>query len=98
MNFNGTIKMLERGLRVDDAAEWRRKAARVQWCTEMLEKWWKALQHQNERCMAAVNELSEEAFERLCDEEQAKVDAIRAEIDAVIEHDRWPPHLHFSGI
>jgi hypothetical protein len=27
--------------------------------------------------------------------EQAGVDAIRAELDAVIEHDRWPAHLHW---
>ena len=98
MNFHGTIKMLERGLRTDDAEEWRRKAARTQWCMEMLEKWWAAVQHQDKRCMEAVDKLSEEEFERLCDEEQAKVDAIRTEIDAVIEHDRWPAHLHFGGV
>lgn len=28
--------------------------------------------------------------------EQAEVEAIRAEIDGVIAHDRWPRHLHWS--
>ena len=41
---------------------------------------------------------AEEEFNRLCDAEEAKVAAIKAQIDAVIEHDRWPPHLHWSAI
>jgi hypothetical protein len=52
----------------------------------------------DERCGEAVDRLSEEEFERLCDEEQAKVDAIRAQLDAVIDEDRWPRDLYFGGI
>jgi len=49
-------------------------------------------------CDAAINRLSDEAFERLCAAEQAKVDAIRAPIDDVIERDLWPRHLYFGVI
>lgn len=47
-------------------------------------------------CGAAVDRLSVEEFERLCTAEQAKVDAIRAPIDDVIERDLWPRHLYFG--
>lgn len=30
--------------------------------------------------------------------EQAALDAILAEIEAVRDHDRWPRHLHFAGV
>jgi hypothetical protein len=46
----------------------------------------------------AVDRLSEEAFERLFQAEEAKVDAIRAQIDAVIERDLWPPELYWGGL
>jgi len=52
----------------------------------------------DDRLTAIVGEVSEEEFERLCDEEQAKVDAIRAEIEEVTKHDRWPRVLYFGGI
>lgn len=97
MSARATVEMLKRGVTAEPA-EWRRKAARAQWCLEMLEKWWEAVRHQDERCLKAVDEVSEKEFERMFAEEQAKVDAIRAEIDAVIEHDRWPAHLHFGRI
>ena len=48
--------------------------------------------------MAAVDKLDEEAFEALVEAEQARVDAIRAQIDDLIERDKWPPHLYFNGI
>ena len=96
--FGGTVKLLELGAQIDDPEEWRRKAARVAWCMATLARWRAALDHQMKHCMDSVEKLDDEAFERLCDEEQAKVDAIRAELDAVIEHDRWPAHLYWTAI
>ncbi len=58
----------------------------------------KAQIERDDRCTAAVGKVSVKQFERLFDAEQAKVDAIRAKIDAVIEQDKWPAHLYFSGI
>ena len=97
MSARATVEMLKRGVTAEPD-EWRRKAARASWCFEMLEKWWAAIQHQDERCMEAVGRVPDEEFERLCDEEQAKVDAIRAQIDAVIERDEWPKGLYFGGL
>ena len=38
------------------------------------------------------------AVERLCDVEQAKVDAIRAPLKAAAERDVWPRHLYWGEI
>ena len=57
-----------------------------------------AQREMDDRCDAAVAELDEDAFNRLFEAEQAKVDAIRAQIDDVIEHDKWPKHLYFKGV
>jgi hypothetical protein len=60
---------------------------------------WREAQRQiDERCSAAVEHLDSEAFHRLFEAEQAKVDAIRAEIDAVLKHDKWPRELYWGGI
>ena len=45
-----------------------------------------------------LERLDEEEFERLFDEEEAKVEAIRAQLDAVIERDEWPRELYFGEI
>src|SRR5690242_3179061 len=58
-----------------------RKAARVAWVKETVDKWREAMRQMDERCIEAVDHLSEEAFERLFEAEQAKVDAIRAPLD-----------------
>jgi hypothetical protein len=73
-----------------------RIAAREAWVRRTAAAWREAQREMDERCGVAVARLSEEEFERLFDAEQAKVDAIRAEIDDVIEHDRWPKHLYWS--
>ena len=52
----------------------------------------------DDRLTAIVNRVSEEEFDRLCDEEQAKVDAIRAQLEEVVESGRWPRHLYWGGI
>ncbi|HKP35054.1 MAG TPA: hypothetical protein VJT70_09795 [Sphingomicrobium sp.] len=76
----------------------QRNAARLAWAREMLDQWSAAQRAMDDRCSAAVGHLSEEEFERLCDAEQAKVDATRAQIDAVIERDIWPRELYFGCV
>ncbi|HVM21763.1 MAG TPA: hypothetical protein VM308_00485 [Sphingomicrobium sp.] len=100
MTHETTIAILlgrgAKGLGELDAAEWRRVAARTAWATEMIDKWYQAMLHMDEVCGEAVTRLSEDEFNRLFDEEEAKVAALRAQIDAVIERDEWPPHLHWT--
>ncbi len=101
MSSKDTIRiLLERGGEGDPLGpgEWRRVAARIAWAREIMAAWAEAQRQMDDRCRAAVDRLSDEEFEKLCDEEQAKVDAIRARIDAVIERDQWPRELYFSGI
>jgi hypothetical protein len=52
----------------------------------------------DQRCEAAVDRLSEEAFERLFDEEQAKVKAFLLPLRAAAERDVWPRELYWGGI
>ncbi len=81
----------------DEAAELRRWLARIDWAKEVTTAWRQAQQAMDDRCMEAVEWLSEAEFDRLYDAEQAKVDAVRAPIDAVIEKGRWPRELYFRG-
>ena len=98
MTASTTIEMLRRSFECADSAEWRRKAARCAWVKETMAALRKVQRQMDDRCMAAVDRLSEEEFERLVEEEQAKVDAIRAPIDAVIERDEWPKELYWGSI
>jgi hypothetical protein len=75
---------------------WNRITARVAWFRETSDAWLKAQHEMDDRCTAAVDHLTEQEFDRLFDAEQAKVDAIRAPLQAVIDHDRWPRELHWS--
>lgn len=81
-----------------DRAEWRQVAARVGWVMDMTDQWRAAMRERDERCTEAVGRLAEEEFERFYEAEQAKVDAIQAQIHAVIERDLSPPELYFGGI
>ena len=78
--------------------EWKRIAARVAWSRETLDRWSAAMRAMDERCSAAVGRLGEEEFNRLFEEEQAKVDAIRALLDDAIEKDLWPKELYFRCV
>jgi hypothetical protein len=99
MNHEITIDMLLRSRREPlSPEEWKRIKARCAWVKEKIAALAAAQRARDERCGEAVDRLSEEEFERLCDEEQAKVDAIRAQLDAVIDEDRWPRDLYFGGI
>jgi hypothetical protein len=75
-----------------------RKEARATWVRETAAKWREAQRQMDQRCDAAVGRLSEEAFERLCDEEEAKVDAFRAPLKAAAERDMWPKELYWGGV
>ena len=72
------------------------KARRVAWIEETAAAWREAQRAMDDRCGEAVERLSSEAFERLCDEEQAKVDAIRAPLEVAADRDLWPRHLYCS--
>lgn len=102
MSTHDTIRILlmssARGAEPLDPAEWKRTAARVAWVRETTAALREAQREMDNRCTEAVGRLEEVAFNRLFEAEQAKVDAIRARLQAVIDHDRWPRHLHFSGI
>ena len=76
----------------------QRRDARAAWARATADAWYEAMVRMTERCCEAVNRLSEEEFERFCGEEEAKVDAIRAPLDAVRERDLWPRELYWGGI
>jgi hypothetical protein len=45
-----------------------------------------------------VDRVSSQEFERLYDEEQAKVDATRLPLKDAAERDLWPRELYWGGI
>jgi hypothetical protein len=100
VSAEATIKMLECQWRPGalSPAEWKRVAARTVWVRETVAAMREAQRQMDDRCTEAVGRLSEEEFERLCDEEQAKVDAFRAPLKAAAEHDLWPRELYFGCI
>jgi hypothetical protein len=100
MNSEITIQMLLRQAHREPLSpeQWKWAKARCAWALGLVEKWYQAMCHRDEVCTAAVERLSEEEFNRLFDREEAKVEALRAEIDAVIERDEWPLEMYFGGI
>lgn len=84
--------------------QWKRVAARVAWVKETMAKWRDA----QERCDAAWDRLiapyahlDDEALEALDlpePPEEAEVNAIYAQLRAVIDRDEWPRDLYFGGI
>ena len=77
--------------------EWKRAKARVAWLRGAIAALEEAQRHMDERCGAAVDRVSEEEFNRICDEEQAKVCAILDQFAAIRERDEWPPEVYFGG-
>jgi len=75
-----------------------RRAARVAWVRATMATLREAQRDMDRRCDAALDRLSDDEFEALCDEEQAKLDAIRAPIDDVVERDLWPRELYFGCV
>ena len=74
------------------------KTKRAAWVRETAAAWRKAQREMDDRCGEAVERLSEEEFERLCDEEEAKIDAFRGPLKAAVERDLWPRKLYWGGI
>jgi hypothetical protein len=75
-----------------------RIAARQAWVRETATALRAAQRAMDDRCDAAVGRLSEEAFARLFDEEQAKVKAFLLPLRAAAERDVWPRELYWGGI
>ena len=75
-----------------------RAEARAAWVRKTAAALRKAQRRMDERLTAIVGQVSEEEFERLCDEEEAKVDAFRAPLKAAAERDMWPRELYWGGI
>jgi dissimilatory sulfite reductase (desulfoviridin) alpha/beta subunit len=68
--------------------------ARVAWIKETTDAWGKAQKAMDDRLTEAVMRVSEEEFDRMFDEEQAKVDALREPMMRAYKEDAWPRALH----
>jgi outer membrane protein TolC len=77
-----------------------RLAARHAWIKQAIDAYFAAQERVAEAWSRILDEhpdLDDEALEQLPDPpEQAEVDALWAEIEAVRDHDRWPRHLYWS--
>ena len=87
------------------AAEWKRAAARGAWVRETAAAWREAHRRLNAawgRIFAALpGDLSDEELEALNlpdPPEQAEVDALWAQLNDVVQNDRWPRKLYLGGI
>ena len=105
MSHDITVRMLLTSRREEplSAEEWRRVKARCAWVKETVAALREAHRRVDEawdRMLDALpDDISDEELEALHlpdPPEQAQVDAIRAQLDAVIERDEWPKHLHWS--
>ena len=87
----------------EEAEAEARIEARIAWAKRRIAD----LKAAQERVIEAWDRIFDALPENLDDEEleamnipappeQAELDAIHAEIDAVRYHDRWPKHLHWS--
>jgi hypothetical protein len=72
--------------------------ARGRWARRSVAALRAAQTEMDERCSDAVDRLNEEEFERLCDEEQAKVDAFLKPLKDAAERHLWPRELYFGCI
>ena len=75
-----------------------RREARAAWVKATAARWREAQRQMDERLTAIVEQVSEAEFERLFDEEEAKVDAFRKPLKDAAERDVWPRELHFGQI
>ena len=103
MSAENTIRALLAGLETADPVEWRQKAARIAWVKETvaaLRAAHKRVDEAWERIFDALpDDLDEDELEEIPGpDEQAEVDALHAQIRDVVEHDRWPRELYWSGI
>lgn len=75
----------------------RRARARSDWARSRMAEWRAAVKRCDEAWMKLVEaHPDDEDFDD--PPEQAEFDRIHDEIWNVVEHDRWPRHLHWGGI
>jgi hypothetical protein len=105
MSAEDSIRALLAGLETSDPADWRRKSARIAWVKDTVAALRAAQQKVDEawdRMLEALpDHLGEEELDALNlpdPPEQAEVDALHAQIRAVIDHDRWPRELYFGDL
>jgi hypothetical protein len=100
-------ELIELGFADEDAAaearrQERRSRARFQWGLDLLDEVQVAKAEADaawERLVLAHPELDEEALDALPDTpEQMRLDALYAQMDELIEHGRFPGHLHFHEV
>lgn len=98
-----TIRMLLTSRREEPLApeEWKRVKARCAYALDLVARCFEA----ERRCTEAWGELVKDIPEEEIDDveippppEQAEVDALWAELDALTERDVWPRHLHCHGV
>ena len=58
----------------------------------------RAMREMDDRLGESVDRVSEAEFNRLWDEEQAKVDALRQQLEDAAYRDLWPKHLYFGAV
>jgi hypothetical protein len=74
------------------------KERRAAWVRETAARLRAAQRAMDDNCMAAIDRMSDEAFERLFALEQAKVDLYLAPLRAAADRDLWPRHLYVGGV
>jgi len=100
-HFMNTLRAL---LEADEPAD-PRKAARLSWLRLTAAAW----QDANKRVHSAwsrtlarlPDDISDEELEELelpDPPEQAEVDALWAQLNDVVQHDKWPKELYWGGI
>ncbi|MFL6830297.1 MAG: hypothetical protein ACJ8D5_06720 [Sphingomicrobium sp.] len=94
MSIEKTVKTLLAGA----AAPVQCAQARAEWVRRTGDAWLEAHRALDDRLGKAVEHLSEEEFERLCDAEFARVDAMMAQLRAAVDQDKWPRELYWGGI
>jgi hypothetical protein len=87
VTFETTIQMLR--LRGDaqplDPDQWKWLAGRFERALGLMKQWLDAMERMDDRCAAAAGKVSEEEFNRIVEEEEAKVAALRARLEEFIE-------------
>jgi hypothetical protein len=87
----------------DQEAAAARIAARAAWVNEVVPALFAAQDRVHQAWIrmfdALPDDLTDEQAEALPEPpEQAELDALQAQIDAVLERDQWPPHLYWGDI
>lgn len=80
-----------------------RRAARQAWAKQIVAALEAAQKEADAAWMQTVADQPEDMDDEEADQlppppEQARLDAIRVQIDAVLKHDRWPRKLYWSGV